>query len=67
MSAEEELAGDVVEYVIGTLDENERQNITDRRSKDPTLDDAIRDWEARLAPLNALAPDVTQPNVGRYP
>lgn len=66
MSAEEELAGDAIEYVIGTLDQNERQNVSDRRNKDHTLDNAILDWEARLAPLNALAPDV-MPSPGLWP
>lgn len=58
MSAEEELAGDAAEYVIGTLDETERQSVAARRSHDAVLDAAIQDWETRLAPLNALAPAV---------
>ncbi len=59
MSADEELAGDAVEYVIGTLDEVERQSVAARRGRDAELDAAIHDWETHLAPLNALAPDIT--------
>lgn len=48
------------EYVMGTLDGNERANVAFRRVRDPELDAAIHAWAARLAPLNdqvaAVAP-----------
>lgn len=41
------------EYVLGTLDPEQRQSVTVRRLREPELDRAITDWEARLSPLNA--------------
>jgi anti-sigma-K factor RskA len=39
------------EYALGTLDPGERAVIAARRLREPDLDEAIRAWEARLAPL----------------
>ena len=47
------------EFVLGTLDPNERANVTFRRQRDPELAAAIEAWEARLAPLNEQIPAVT--------
>lgn len=41
------------EYVLGTLDPQQRQSVEARRMHEPELDRAITDWEARLSPLNA--------------
>ena len=49
------------EYVLGTLDPSERSAVTTRRSREPALDGAIRDWEKRLAPLNEMTPAVEPP------
>jgi anti-sigma-K factor RskA len=46
------------EYVLGTLDAGERAEIEGLIPRDPALAAAVRDWEARLAPLNALASPV---------
>jgi anti-sigma-K factor RskA len=40
------------EYVIGTLDAEERTMVAARRLREPDLDNAILAWERRLAPLN---------------
>ncbi|GED21529.1 anti-sigma factor [Halomonas halmophila] len=39
------------EYVLGTLDAEERTRVAQRRQDDATLNDLIEAWEARLAPL----------------
>ncbi|MEQ1697352.1 MAG: anti-sigma factor [Hyphomicrobiaceae bacterium] len=50
------------EYVLGTLDANERANVAFRRQRDPGLAAAIEAWEARLAPLNGqIAPVAPSP------
>ena len=47
------------EFVLGTLDANERANVAFRRQRDPALAAAIEAWEARLAPLNEQVAQVT--------
>jgi anti-sigma-K factor RskA len=49
------------EYVLGTLDEAERAQFEARRVSDPSLQQAVRAWEERLAPLAEAAPDVAPP------
>lgn len=44
----EQLAG---EYVLGTLDSQERSNVDQQRLTDSELENAILDWEQRLIPL----------------
>lgn len=39
------------EYVVGTLDGEERQAVAEQRQTNSDLNQAILDWEARLAPL----------------
>ncbi len=39
------------EYVLGTLDAEERADVDARRTAIPALDRAIADWERRLTPL----------------
>jgi anti-sigma-K factor RskA len=49
------------EYALGTLDPSERATLAARRLREPELDEAIRGWEARLAPLAEAAPEVEPP------
>lgn len=50
------------EFVLGTLDVNERANVAFRRVRDPELAAAIEAWEMRLAPLNEqVAPVAPSP------
>lgn len=51
----EALAG---EYVLGTLDAAERAAVEAGRGRDAALNDAIRAWERRLAPLSDVAAPV---------
>ena len=46
------------EYVLGTLDADERAAAEARRIVDARLNQAIAAWELRLAPLNDLVPEV---------
>lgn len=39
------------EFVLGTLDAEERAAVAARRRREPSLDQAIREWEERLSPL----------------
>jgi anti-sigma-K factor RskA len=48
----QQLAGD---YVLGTLDWEQRQRVTQRMLGEPVLRVAIEDWERRLLPLAELA------------
>ena len=49
------------EYALGTLDPAERAVIAARRRREPDLDEAIRAWEARLAPLAEAADPIEPP------
>jgi anti-sigma-K factor RskA len=49
------------EYALGTLDPSERATLAARRLREPELDEAIRGWEARLAPLAEAAPELEPP------
>jgi anti-sigma-K factor RskA len=49
------------EYALGTLDPGERAALAARRLREPELDEAIRAWEARLAPLAEAAPEIEPP------
>jgi anti-sigma-K factor RskA len=49
------------EYALGTLDPEERATLSARRLREPELDQAIRAWEARLAPLAEAAPAIEPP------
>ena len=46
------------EYVLGTLDAEERETVAARRAREADLDAAIAAWEQRLGPLDAYGPDV---------
>ena len=49
------------EYALGTLDPGERAVMAARRLREPDLDEAIRAWEARLAPLAEAAGPIEPP------
>ena len=56
----EALAG---EYVLGTLDADERRAAEARLAADPSFRTAVAGWERRLQPLADTARDVPVPNV----
>ena len=47
------------EYVLGTLDALQRRELEQRLPREPGLQAAVDRWEARLLPLNELAPTQT--------
>ena len=49
------------EFALGTLTPGERAALAARRVREPDLDDAIRAWEERLAPLAEAAPPIDPP------
>jgi anti-sigma-K factor RskA len=49
------------EYALGTLAAAERATLAARRLREPELDEAIRAWEARLAPLGEAALEIEPP------
>jgi len=49
------------EYALGTLAPVERATLAARRLREPELDEAIRAWETRLAPLAEAAPEIEPP------
>ena len=59
VSPEDDFAA--AEYALGTLDPGERASLAARRMREPDLDEAIRAWEARLAPLAEAAGPIEPP------
>ena len=49
------------EYVLGTLDTEERMSIAARRLREPILNSAIAAWEGRFAPLGDVVPGMLPP------
>ncbi|WP_198374783.1 anti-sigma factor [Neoroseomonas rubea] len=49
------------EYVLGTLDARAAAEVARAMETDPALREAVAAWEARLAPLTALAPPEAPP------
>jgi anti-sigma-K factor RskA len=49
------------EFALGTLSPGERAALAARRRREPELDEAIRAWEERLAPLAEAAPPIEPP------
>ena len=49
------------EYVLGTLDADERASVAARLEGDASLAAAVAAWEDRLAPLTAAIPDLAPP------
>ena len=58
---EEERDALAAEYVLGTLEAREATAVELRLATDAALADAVAAWEARLAPLQALAPPEAPP------
>ena len=61
MNVEDDIDGLAAEYVLGTLDTDEREDVAARRNTDVVLDRAIKAWETRLGPLNDRIPGVEPP------
>jgi anti-sigma-K factor RskA len=61
MTEEDDIDGLAAEYVLGSLDADERATVAARRRNDPALDRAITAWEARLAPLSDSVPGIAPP------
>jgi anti-sigma-K factor RskA len=61
MTEDDEIDGLAAEYVLGSLDPEERKRIAARRKIDAALDEAISAWEVRLAPLSHLLPGIAPP------
>jgi anti-sigma-K factor RskA len=59
VSPEDDFAA--AEYALGTLDASERATLAARRLREPEVDEAIRGWEARLAPLAEAAAEIEPP------
>lgn len=51
----------VGEYVLGTLEREERKKLEEIAAQEPTVDAAIMVWERRLAPLHELVVPVEPP------
>jgi anti-sigma-K factor RskA len=49
------------EYALGSLDASERATLAARRLRESELDEAIRAWEERLAPLADAIPEIEPP------
>ena len=61
MSEDDDIDGLAAEYVLGSLDVDERKAVAARRSTDAKLSRAIETWEKRLAPLTHRAPAIAPP------
>jgi anti-sigma-K factor RskA len=61
MTTDDDIDALAGEYVLGTLDPAERTAVAARRQREPALDAAIREWERRLAPLDAETREVPPP------
>jgi anti-sigma-K factor RskA len=57
----EELDIAAAEYVLGTLPADERALFVARLGSDPALQEAVRRWQAHLAPLDAAVPAENPP------
>jgi len=64
MSERDDLDLQIAEYVLGTLPADERNALSARRERDPTVDARILEWEERLSPLaDAVEPVEPGPEV----
>ena len=61
MTEEDDIDGLAAEYVLGSLDAEERAAVDARRRSDAPLAAAIEAWQRRLAPLSEQIPGVTPP------
>jgi anti-sigma-K factor RskA len=51
----------VAEYVVGTLEHDERRVLEDIAAREPAVQAAVMVWERRLGPLHELIVPVTPP------
>jgi anti-sigma-K factor RskA len=58
--------GVAAEYALGTLSAVERAQVASRLDLDPELAEAVARWEATLAPLSFVVPEV-EPPAGLWP
>ena len=58
MTRSDDIEALAAEYVLGTLDMEERAMVAARRQREADLDAAISDWERRLSPLTDAVPSV---------
>jgi anti-sigma-K factor RskA len=65
MTDREEIDLLAAEYVLGTLEADERMSVAARRQRDQVLDRAIEGWERRLAPL-AETVAASMPSAGLF-
>lgn len=61
MNEVDDIDGLAAEYVLGTLDADERASVSARRQREAALDRAIVAWEARLAPITHGVTEVAPP------
>jgi anti-sigma-K factor RskA len=61
MTEEEDIDGLAAEYVLGSLDADERAGVEARRASDAPLVAAIEAWQRRLAPLSGKLSGVAPP------
>src|ERR1700694_2768611 len=61
MTEGEDIDGMAAEYVLGSLDVDERKEVAARRRTDAVLDQAIKTWETRLGQLNDQIPGIEPP------
>jgi anti-sigma-K factor RskA len=61
MTEEDDIDGLAAEYVLGSLDADERAGVDARRRSDASLVAAIETWQRRLAPLSEQLPGVAPP------
>ena len=61
MTGTDDIDALAAEYVLGTLDADERAAVAARRGREPALERAIAAWEQRLAPLNGGVTEVAPP------
>lgn len=65
MTAEQERDALAGEYVLGLLDGAEKEAFERQMAGDARLDAAVVSWQARLAPLDAIAPPI-EPSAGLW-
>ena len=63
MTVEEDLDMLAAEFVLGTLDTDERRQVESRKHHEPELADAIARWESRFAPLDDQVVDRSPPDL----
>jgi len=61
MTEEDDIDGLAAEYVLGSLDAEERAAVDARRRSDAALAAAIETWERRFAPLSEQTPGTAPP------